>query len=270
VGVSAFVGGRLRGLSSPVHELIIFEEGNEAMRSETKGPSKLVWGVALFLAVSLFTGGDAAAALTQTYILDHTSESALPAGPTYGTVTVTADATLGTVTFRFDVNPSAVPNPGPKLGMFEVGLNTTLTSAQLSATQISIDDSNFSGPNLKFSPSGGTNKLGGFQNFNIDFLAKNQKRTTPVTVTIQGLGALATISNFATTNGSQSTVFFAAHEVGFNTTGGVTSAFIGGSTPQSVTATPEPSTVVAAVTGLIPLGLVWLRRSRHPSADAMA
>jgi hypothetical protein len=167
-------------------------------------------------------------------------------GVNYGQVTIEADSTAGTVKFTvdvFDVQP--LYGELDNFGIDKFGFNyTNVTST------FGIDD-----------PTGWTDdtdkSMDGFGKFMV-LITGPGSRQTQLVFTLTGLTeSEAVASNFAvlsTGNAGEGNVFFAAHVGGFDTSGGIGSHYIGGS---SVVPAPE-----AMILGMVGLGLVGKAKRR--------
>jgi hypothetical protein len=208
-----------------------------------RGPTRLsFFAVGLALALVGLAPEKASASIQFTL----SASNFLPDGGNYGTVTLSDSndgLPAGQVRIVFAVNPART---GDTFQDFVFNSTVPLTAANI----ISV-------------PTGWTTSFGqnedGFGSFSVNVQGQGaNERVATGTILVSRTGL--TLNNLvapSSGNASEGNALFAGHLIPGS---GSTTGFV--ATPVGAVPIPEPSTVVAAVTGLLPLGLLTLRRRR--------
>jgi len=213
-------------------------------------------GVGLAFALGALVPANASAAMVYTLTQSNTN-SIGPDGGNYGTVTlVQVDA--NTVNLVLTINPGRAGDE-----FLEFGFNSVLA----------LTAANITSAPPGWLPPTSTNQ-DGFGNFDLVVGSSQQsERVSTATIVVTRTGGL-TINNFLKSSGGGAEspfpngAYFAAHLApGGGGATGYVGALSGDLVPPSL-ATPEPTTIAIAMSSLIPLGLMGLRRFRRRASAA--
>jgi PEP-CTERM motif len=201
--------------------------------------------------------------ITQTFNLDQSN--VLADGVLYGTVKVDAFKSLGEVTLTYTADPSPYSSVGKNFGFHTVGFNTDLAlkSAQITAPA-----------GWKLDPNANLSMFGVFS----WKVTTSNKESPSVIVTIDGLGANATLDHFTLPSVGGESVIFAGHVIDFALKrSDTTSQWVGGSLDPpppgaqgSPPQAPEPSTLALAAAGLCGCALLRFTRRLRQAARRIA
>jgi|GEM_PF-2895921 len=181
----------------------------------------------------------------------------------YATLDIVGDTTTGRVTFTLS---TSTHNASPPINAVfsEVSFNTNLT--------LGSDFTLFSASNGNGIGAGGNVSTFGTFDYTVGGAAMSD-RSVPFVFVLQLVDpSKALASNFEVANGDGN--YFAAHiftNIQVAGSGDKVTGFIATNNVMMPSAVPEPSTVVSAVSSLVPLGILGLwRRRRRPATVTTA
>jgi len=214
--------------------------------------SSIAW-VALSVAFASAQNACAGYAV-ETYDLNQSNTFA--DGVIYGTVKIETNDSLTTINSlaagaaKLTINIFGVPAYGTlnNFGMQKFGFNSVAT---LTEAQITLD------PDLDWIFKSSGTGFGEFGTFGYVEKGTGSSRIESLVITISGLGASATLSNFEQGTSSE---YFAAHVAGFSARPG--SHYVGGSESYETHHAPVPATFLLMLSGSLPLLCltIWRRR----------